>query len=396
MRFSERTAWESDDSEYTVALAAARLTRTLLDLTVANPTHCGFEIEETALLEPLRNASAVRYSPVPFGLLAAREAVAGYYRDHEAPLAPERICLTASTSEAYGFLFQLLCDAGDEILVARPSYPLFNVLARLHGVQLREYPLFYDPGHSVGTVPQVDALGAWSIDLDALRDAVTERTRAILVVHPNNPTGNFVSGPERSALEQLCTERGLALIVDEVFLDFALPGTQARSFAEGESSALCFVLSGLSKVCALPQMKLSWIVAKGPAEDVRRALDRLEIIADTYLSLSAPVQYALPAWLASRTQVQRRIRDRLVCNLARLDLRLQAGTATRLALEGGWTTVLRVPRTVQGTEFTLACLERDVIVQTGQLYGLPEGRIVLSLLTPEPVWTEGLLRLPCD
>ena len=394
MPFSERTAWDPEESEYAAALRSARATRRLVDLTVSNPTRCGFAYDSEMLLAPLRATDSLQYNPLPFGLPTAREAVAAYYRDHGANVPPEHVCLTTSTSEAYGFLFQLLCDPGDEVLIARPSYPLFDFLARLHDVRLREYPLFYDPGHHANS--SEPRQGAWSIDLTALEESLTARTRAILVVHPNNPTGNFVSGPERFALERLCAKHGVALIVDEVFLDYALPGTQPHSFVAGESPALCFVLSGVSKVCALPQMKLSWIAARGPEPVLREALGRLEIIADTYLSLNAPVQHALPAWLAQRASIQQQIRERMVANLAVLDRRLERSMATRLPLEGGWTAILRVPREVDGREFALLCLERGVIVQPGELYGLPAGRIVLSLLTPADVWAEGLALLPVD
>lgn len=398
MRFSERTAWSDEESEYAEALRSLRQSQRLIDLTASNPTRCGFVWSADALLRPFESTEALHYTPVPFGLPAARTAVSAYYRDHGADVPAEHICLTTSTSEAYSFLFQLLCDPGDEVLIARPSYPLFDFLARLHDVLLREYPLFYDPGHEASSSPDraTAAQGAWSIDLEALQEQVTARTRAVLLVHPNNPTGHFVSAAERSALEQMCAEHGLALIVDEVFLDYALPGVHPRSFTVGDSPALCFVLSGISKVCALPQMKLSWIAARGPDAEVRDALGRMEIIADTYLSLNAPAQVALPAWLRDRAEVQHAIRDRIHSNLALLDRRLEGSTATRLALEGGWTAVLRVPRHVAGEEFALACLQRGVVVQSGERYGLPAGRVVLSLLTSMSDWAEGIALLPVD
>ena len=197
----------------------------------------------------------MQYAAEPLGTLAAREAVRSYYRDAGADVAIERLCLTTSTSEAYSFLFRLLCDPGDEVLIARPSYPLFDYIARLDDVRLREYPLLYDPNGA-----------GWAIDLHALEATISAKTRAIVVVHPNNPTGNFASELEREALAQLCAEHGLALIVDEVFLDYALPEAGHRSFAAGDMPALCFVLSGISKVCGLPQMKASWIAACGPEQ----------------------------------------------------------------------------------------------------------------------------------
>ena len=398
MHLSERTAWDREESEYATALTAAKRAHAVLDLTVSNPTRCGFEYDSKDLLSPFASPLSLEYTPTPFGLFAGREAVALYYRDHGATVRPEHLCLTTSTSEAYGFLFQLLCDPGDEVLIARPSYPLFDFLARLHDVRLREYPLHEDPGAMVSGAARLgrELHGAFSIDFHALRSQISERTKAIIVVHPNNPTGNFVADAERAELELICTEHKLALIVDEVFLDYALPDAAARTFAGSTetSSALCFVLSGISKVCALPQMKLSWIAARGPEDLLEDVIARLEIIADTYLSLNAPVQVALPAWLRTRQAIQDQIRNRMQVNLAALDLRLPGTVAGRLALQGGWTAVLRVPRHVEEKPFALACLDRGVAVQPGELYGLPPGRAVLSLLTPPEIWMEGLARLP--
>lgn len=396
MRFSERSHWEEEDAGFAVELGHARRSRPLIDLTVSNPTRCGFHYDGN-LLQPLMSKDSLLYEPVPFGLASAREAVAAYYRDHGATVSPENICLTTSTSEAYGFLFQLLCDPGDEVLIARPSYPLFEVLARLHNVRLREYPLFYDPAHASQAPHQANSVGvasAWSIDLDELRLSVTDRTRAIVLVHPNNPTGNFVSAHERVALEAFCAEHALALIVDEVFLDYTLSNVASHTFATGETPALCFVLSGLSKVCALPQMKLSWIVARGHSDAVAKALHRLELTADTYLSLNTPVQRAATHWLSTREGIQQQIRERMICNLEHLLERLLGTHASALAFEGGWTVVLRVPRHVNSVEFATACLERGVVVQPGDLYGLPAGRVVLSLLTSPDMWADGLSRLP--
>ena len=288
---------------------------------MSNPTACGFVYEPEALLSPLAVPAALEYQPEPFGLESARAAVAEYYRDHGAEVPVEHICLTTSTSEAYSYLFRLLCDPGDEVLVARPSYPLFEFIARLDSVILREYPLQYDPGASASSAH------AWTIDFDALRAAITERTRAIVVVHPNNPTGNYASDAEREELERLCAERGIALIVDEVFLDYPVRTMRRRArLRPAAGPALCFVLSGLSKVCALPQMKLSWIVARGPAELLEPALARLEIVADTFLSVNAPTQAALPKWLRGRDFLQEQIRARVRSNLEKLDARLRGNT----------------------------------------------------------------------
>jgi alanine-synthesizing transaminase len=384
--FSTRTNWNLDENGLTSAIRTRRATGAeLFDLTVSNPTVCDFHYDAEYLLAPLSDPNALRYEPDPFGMRQAREAVAKYYTDAAANLSVDRICLTTSTSEAYSFLFRLLCNPGDEVLVARPSYPLFDLLAQLDDVTLREYPLLYDPAgehHS------------WSIDFHALESAISPKTRAIIVVHPNNPTGNFASTNERAALETICAERGLALIVDEVFLDYGLTEHRPQSFAAGTTQCLTFVLSGISKVCALPQMKVSWIAAAGPTPLVEAAIARLEIIADTFLSMNAPMQFALPIWLQARFGIQGQILQRMRSNLSTLDDRLRGTATTRLSMQGGWTAVLQVPRVTTG--FATAALGHGVIVQPGEFYGLPDGRVVLSLLTPPDVWRRGLALLPIE
>jgi alanine-synthesizing transaminase len=347
----------------------------LWDLTASNPTHCGFDYPAASLLAPLSNPSALRYDPNPKGLSSAREAVSLYYRDHGATVDPEQILLTASTSEAYSFLFRLLCDPGDEVLIGQPGYPLFDFLARLDDVRLVPYELFYDHG--------------WHLDLQALRRSVTPRSRAAVVVHPNNPTGHFTRQADRAELKAFCREHGLALIVDEVFLDYALPGHAGESFAAGSHDVPLFVLSGLSKVAALPQMKAAWIACFAPAE----ALQRLEVISDTFLSMSAPIQCALPAWLAGRAALQQQIRQRLQANLATLNAILSRQTlVTRLELEAGWYAVLRVPGLQPGEETTVQLLlDRGVVVHPGGFYGFPgQGWLIASLLPSELDFRKGI------
>jgi aspartate/methionine/tyrosine aminotransferase len=365
----------------------------LLDLTASNPTHCGFTYD-AKLLADLSAESASLYDPDPRGMLAARKAVCGYYADHGAEVDPDQIVLTTSTSEGYSWLFRLLCDPGDEVLIAQPSYPLFDLLATIDDVNLIPYALLYDPGGSHG----------WSLDLHTLRQRITLRTRAIVVVHPNNPTGHYTSQTEREALSELCRERGLALIVDEVFLDYPFAGDaseeMAQSFAQGEQKALTFVLSGLSKVAALPQMKASWIVCLGP-EDVRsdiqnEAMRRLEIIADTFLSMNAPVQHALPGWLAGRHAIQQQLRDRVQRNLQTLDHALMSQhEITRLACDGGWYATLRTPSFASGEELAVRLLEKSgVAVHPGSFFGFAEqNRLVVSLLPRPDVFAEGIAAL---
>ena len=379
MNFSRRTEWDVRESEFAADARAARTGqgKRLLDLTVANPTACGFEYDEGTLLQALSEPAAVLYEPEPFGMTSAREAVAAYYSDAGVAVSAGNICLTTSTSEAYSFLFRLLCDPGDEVLVATPSYPLFDFIAGLDGVRLVEYPLLYHDG--------------WFIDFHALRAAISDRTRAIIVVHPNNPTGHFCSAQERLMLRQICAEYDFALIVDEVFLDYPLRrDASGISFLREPVSALTFVLSGISKVCGLPQMKCSWIVAAGSVPVLTTALARLEVIADTFLSMNAPIQHLLPGWLSGRHSIQGQITARTTRNLVALDAALSGSTCERLAADAGWCCVLRVPRTANGMPFEQALLRRGVLVQPGDFYGMPAGRVVLSLLTPPADWDAGL------
>jgi aspartate/methionine/tyrosine aminotransferase len=305
------------------------------------------------------------YDPEPKGLSSARDAVSLYYRDHGAEVDPNHIFLTTSTSEAYSFLFRLLCDPGDEVLIGQPGYPLFDFLAQLDDIRLIPYQLFYDHG--------------WHLDLDALRRRITPRTRAITLVHPNNPTGHFTRAAERAAIEDLCREHNLALIVDEVFLDYGIPPQEGQpSFVTGDHPVPTFVLSGLSKIAALPQMKAAWIACF--AED---ALQRLEVIADTFLSMSAPIQHALPEWLQHRAMLQQQIQDRVVVNIATLDTILSRQTlVTRLEIEAGWYAVVRVPE-LQSQEQTALdlLLKRGVVVHPGGFFGFSgQGWLVVSLL----------------
>ncbi len=370
LKFSSRTAWDVTETELARSIRERREAGSpIIDLTASNPTRCGFAYDESRILRALSDPGALVYDPNPRGMLSAREAVASYYRDHGVTVDPERVFLTTSTSEAYSYLFRLLADADDEVLIAQPSYPLFDFLAQLEDVRLAPYPLFYDHG--------------WHLDIEALRQRIGPRTRAIALVHPNNPTGHFTKPGERRALEELCAEHGLALIVDEVFLDYALTGETPQSFACGEHPVLTFVLSGLSKVAALPQMKAAWITAFGPEAELARALDRLEIVADTFLAMNAPIQCALPGWLANRSEIQDEIHLRLQENLAALDgLLASQPMITRLDVEAGWYAVLRVPALGPDEEFAIRLVrEHGVSVHPGSSFGFAEsGWLVLSLL----------------
>jgi len=371
--FSKRTAWDIAESTYAAAVREARASgRRVYDLTLSNPTRCGFRYDAEALLGPLRDPRALVYDPDPRGTACAREAVAGYYAGHGAHVAADDLILTTSTSESYSFLFRLLCDPGGEVLVARPSYPLFDFLADLDDVRLHPYPLFYDHG--------------WWIDFSELERAITPRTRAILVVHPNNPTGHWTGAGERERLETICVQHGMALIVDEVFLDYPLRELTPppRSFACGAHPALTFVLSGLSKIAGLPQMKAAWIAALGPEPERTEALARLEIVADTFLSMNAPVQLAVPSWLAGREAIQGQILERAQGNLATLSRIAEEspGRLRVLEVDAGWSAVLGLPGCVGEADCAeRLARERGVIVHPGSFYGMAEaGRVVVSLI----------------
>ena len=378
MRFSARTDWDVAETRLARALRQRRAAGLpLLDLTASNPTRCGFHYDEAAILAALGDQRAMQYDPDPRGLMRAREAVARYYAGHGAAVSPDKIFLTTSTSEAYSWAFRLLCNAGEEVLIAQPSYPLFDFLAQLEDVQLRPYPLFYDHG--------------WHIDVAGLRERIGPATRAVAVVHPNNPTGHWTR--ERSELESLCANHGLALVVDEVFLDYPLTDSAAASFAAGEHRALTFVLSGISKIAALPQMKAAWIAAAGPEGQLRPALERLEVVADTFLSMNAPVQWALGDWLDSAGAVQEEIRHRTRANLHVLDAAVgRCPAVVRLEVEAGWYAVLRVPALERDEDLAIRLIEEcGVSVHPGYFFGFSgDGWLVASLLTPEEEFREGI------
>lgn len=380
-RFSLRTGWDVGESGFAAAIREDRASgRKLYDLTLSNPTVCGFDFDADAVLPPLSDSKGMVYDPNPLGMRGAREAVAGYYRGHGAVVDPETVVLTTSTSEGYGYLFRLLCDAGDEVLVAQPSYPLFDFLADLEDVKLRPYPLFYDYG--------------WWIDFGELGRRIGPRTKAIVVVHPNNPTGHGTKAGERLRLQELCARHGLSLIVDEVFLDYSLDRADSEalvSFAVGPHPVLTFVLSGMSKIAGLPQMKVGWVAAFGPEAVRREAMGRLEVIADTFLSMNAPVQLALPAWLEGRKGVQDQILARVRTNLARAE-----GSGLEvLRVEAGWCAILRLPSLKLEGDFVEELLrEEGVVVHPGEFYGIAEGgRVVVSLIGPVEDFSVGIERL---
>lgn len=377
--FASRTDWNREKNPLALALEEARRAGgTVLDLSASNPTRCGLPFDSGAILRALSGPGVLAYDPDSRGLPSARRAIADYYAARGEDLSTDEIILTASTSEAYSFLFRALCDPAAEILVPAPSYPLFDFLAAIQDVQVVRYPLLYDHG--------------WQIDFYTLARLITPDTRAIVVVHPNNPTGHFAKSGEIQQLNRLAARHNLALIADEVFWDFHLGRQPPASFA-GNREALTFTLSGISKICGLPQMKAAWIIAQGPEELKTEALERLEIIADTYLSVGTPVQCALPQFLAMRDEFQGLLFARVRRNLAELDRSLQnAHSISRLELEGGWYAVLRVPATRTDEDLAIELLRATgVYLHPGHFYDFAgEGNLVVSLIPPEEEFAEAI------
>jgi alanine-synthesizing transaminase len=380
--FSSRFPWRAEPNALSRSLTEMQAAgAAVIDLTESNPTRAGFSYRWDEIAAALGDPRSAVYEPSPAGLLEARRQVAAYYAARGAAVDPADIFLTASTSEAYSYLFKLLCDPGDEILVPAPSYPLFEHLAGLEAVRTVTYPLPFDHG--------------WLLDVEEIRARLTPRSRAVVVVNPNNPTGAYLKAAEWRELSALCQRHGLAAISDEVFSDFAFePDPQRQTTLAATEGPLVFVLSGLSKVAGLPQLKLGWIAVAG-AHDVRRqAAARLEWIADTFLSVAAPAQWALPRLLTLGAEVRGQILARTARNLERL--RAAATPETRvLPVEGGWYATVQVPRIRPEEDWALGLLARHrVLVQPGFFYDFPaEAFLIISLLPPPELFDEGARRL---
>jgi len=385
LMFSSRFNWNLQPNRLTSALAQRRAHGyPILDLTESNPTRAGLDYSPE-IPQALARPEVLKYDPAPAGTLLAREAVAGYYARRGTEVDPGRILLTASTSEGYAYLFKLLTDPGDEILVPRPSYPLFEYLATMESVRVRTYSLGYH--------------GTWGIDLDSVAAGMSARTRAIILVNPNNPTGSYLKTSEREVLARLCRERDLALVSDEVFFDYGFGQDALRApTLAGYDGCLTFAMSGLSKAAGLPQMKLGWIVSGGPETLRHESMEKLEWIADTYLSVATPVQSAALALLTAGEAVQRQIRERTAANLVFARATLAGTTANLLHVEGGWYATLQVPRIRSEEDWAMALLEQHgVLVQPGFFYDFQsEAFLVLSLLTRTDEFQEGLRRIAIE
>ncbi len=381
--FADRTNWNLKSNRLSEALAQHRAAnKPLLDLIVSNPTGCGFVYDRGSILQSLANPDSLSYDPNPKGLLVARQAVAEYYAAHDIAVPVENIILTTSTSEAYSYVFRILCNPGDELLIPEPSYPLLSFLADINDAKLVGYPLLYDHG--------------WQFDFHALQHAITPRTRGIIVVNPNNPTGHFCKADEMRKLNEICSSRQIAIIADEVFLDFHLGFKRPSSFAANAAS-LTFTMSGLSKMAGLPQMKAAWLITTGPEELNAWALSRLDVIADTFLSMNTPVQLAIPRFLELRHGFQNQLMTRVRRNLTKLDAQLAAqSSCSRLELEGGWYATLRVPVTRSDEDLTIELLNtQGIYLHPGHFYDFPtDGCLIVSLITPAEEFDEGIKRLP--
>ena len=378
---SRRIPPQLEPNALTRALAAIRASGgALIDLTDSNPTRTGIPYPDD-LLAPLADAAALRYEPYAFGLPAARAAVAADHARRGVSVDPAHVVLTASTSEAYSWLFKLLCDPGDSVLVPRPSYPLFEHLTALEGVHAQPYALEYH--------------GRWSVDVASLM-AAPARTRAVLAVSPNNPTGSYVSAEERAALMQVCRDRRWALVVDEVFADYPLDAQEPLTDIAARSDVLTFSLAGLSKSVGLPQLKLAWIVAGGPAAARDEALAALELVADSYLSVATPVQAAAAQLLSAGAAVRAAIQQRIQQNLDALRAAARGFPACEvLRTEGGWSAVVRVPATRPEERLVLDLLERErILVHPGYFFDFPrEAYLVVSLLPPPALFADACARL---
>jgi hypothetical protein len=380
--FSRRVPDDLTPTRYASALADVQARGIpIVDLTLANPTTAGFDYP-SSLLASLADPAALRYEPQPLGGVRAREAVTTEYARRGLNVQTERVVLTASTSEAYSLLFKLLCDPGDEVLVPVPSYPLFEHLTRLDGVRVATYPLDYQ--------------GRWSIDLPALERAIAQRTRAVLVVSPNNPTGSFVSRDELRSLAALCARRDLALIGDEVFADYVFDEKGVGPSVAAQEEALAFSLGGLSKSAGLPQVKLGWIAIAGPERLAVESATRLEHICDTYLSVSTPVQHAAPALIRAGASIRQQVTTRVRTNRDALSAMLRSRAEIELLnADGGWYSVLRVPKTIGEEELALELLLHDrVLVHPGYFFDFAhEAFLVVSLLPRPEQFADGLSRV---
>ncbi len=390
--FSKRTQWDLTKNKLTLLLEKKRAAGDkIIDLTVSNPTQCQIQYPEKEILAAFQKSSNLLYEPHPKGLLSARNAIKDYYQEKGVSINPEQLFLTASTSEGYSFLFRLLANAGDSMLIPRPSYPLFQMLAEINDVELQPYNLIYNDG--------------WETDFESIERTISHRTKGIILVNPNNPTGSFIKKKEYQRLIHICREHHLVIISDEVFSDYAFDHASSSGrdvtcyvstmIKEGdiEDGILSFTLNGISKMLGLPQMKLGWIYVNGEEKMVKEAVSRMEIIADAYLSVGTPVQQALPELLKLRKGIQKEILQRVLSNWDYLKKEVsQKGLFQCLHVEGGWYGVVRIPEDMDEEKFILKLLDKqNILIHPGYFFDFQEnGYLVLSLLPPETIFQQAV------
>ncbi len=383
--FSRRTNWNFLSNELTLLRERKILEgKPILDVTESNPTKCNFDFLFSEIISSLNSEENILYSPNPKGNLQARETICKYYAERDISISPEQIILTSSSSEAYSLLFRLLCNVNEEILVPKPSYPLFDYLAQINDVAVKHYRLEYD--------------GNWQIDFESLQKNISEKTKSIIIVNPNNPTGNFIHDGEREKLYQIANENNISVIEDEVFSDFRFQILDFRlknSYPISHISHLHFTLNGISKLLALPQMKLGWIVIQGESKLQQEAISRLEILADTFLSVNTPIQNALPKLFLLRKQIQTEILQRIQSNYNLLKQQMSNSQCSILNVEGGWNTIIKIPNTKSDEQWAKEILEdENVFVHPGHFYDFEsEGFLVVSLIQQKDIFEEGVVRI---
>ncbi len=379
--FSVRTDWPQCSNLISQQLQLFKESGTpVTDLTSSNPTQCGLSYPSEKILNAFLDPDNMFYRPDARGALRAREAVCRYYAERGVPVDPEQIFLTASTSEAYSLLFRLLVNPGEEVYFPKPSYPLFEFLAGLNDIEWKTYPLIYE--------------GMWKVDRERFKEALSPLAKVVIIVNPNNPTGSFLGKEDVSFVKRACVEQNCAIVCDEVFLDYTLDPQIAIPSLAGEKAALTFVLGGLSKAVGLPQMKLSWIVINGPTEKVKEASRRMEMICDTYLSVSTPAQNALPLWLKEGASARQDILKRIRKNFSVLSSMASYGVQC-LNAQGGWYAVLALPPGICEETFSLDLLrEKQVYTHPGYFFDFEtEPFLVVSLLPPEKDFCAGIKAL---
>jgi len=354
----------------------------ILDLTESNPSRCKFQSLDRSLVKSLGKKENLEYRPEPKGLESSREAIQKYYQERRIKISSNQLFLTSSTSEAYSFLFRLLANAGDHVLFPTPSYPLFQFLVDINDLEMGTYSLKADD--------------QWQIDFEDLEASITAKTKIIVLVNPNNPTGSYMKADELEKLNEICLQNRLCLLSDEVFWDYSFgPDNQGVSLMQNVTVP-SFVLGGISKTLGLPQMKLSWIAMDGPTEFISEASQRLEIISDTYLSVNTPTQNALADWMQKRPKIQDEIRQRLNDNRARLISEIKNDEVLSLCHgEGGWYSILKIPSTYSEEEWVLKFLREDqVYVHPGYFFDFEnQAHIVVSLLTPSDTFQKGIQKI---